>query len=137
MTRTAAREGLYDPEPEIPALLGSRCAECGTNFFPALAIGCECCGAADLKPIRLQSAGTVQATATVHLHRGKDIAAPFTVAEILLDDGPLVRALLAEVTDDDVIGARVAGEWIKTGQDEPGTDRVEPRFRLLRPDAEQ
>jgi len=67
---------------------------------------------------------------------GKDIEAPFTVAEITLDDGPLIRALLTEVIDADVIGARATGEWVCVEQNEEGQDVVEPRFRLL-PNGEQ
>jgi len=134
MTRTAAQRGLYDIEQEIPALLGSRCRQCDTNFFPKLAIGCECCGATDLIQTSLVASGTVHATATVHLHRGKDIEAPFTVAEILLDEGPLVRALLTDVIDGDVVGVRATAEWFSTGQDEDGNELVEPRFRLQEKD---
>jgi len=132
MTQAPAHKGLYDADQEIPALLGSQCAHCSTNFFPPLAVGCERCGHAELTPVTLAAAGKVHATATVHLHQGKDIKAPFTVAEIVLDDGPLIRALLTEVTDDDVIGIRAAGEWVCIKQNEDGQDVVEPRFRLVR-----
>ena len=73
----------------------------------------------------------MHSTATVHLYAGKDINAPFTVAEISLDDGPLVRGLLTEVTDEDLIGMRVLAEWIEVGQDENEDSRVEPRFRVV------
>ena len=52
------------------------------------------------------------------------------MAEIALDDGPLIRALLTEVTDEDVIGVRATGEWVCMEQNEQGQDVVEPRFRL-------
>ena len=63
----------------------------------------------------------------VHLHGGKDIDAPFVVVEIALDDGPLIRGLLANNTNDDVIGARVSGQWMKRVDDD-GNVSVEPRF---------
>lgn len=132
MTQAPAHKGLYDPHQDVPALLGSSCAQCGSNFFPPLAIGCERCGHTELVPVTLAAAGKVHATATVYLHQGKDIEAPFTVAEIALDDGPLIRALLTEVTDEDVIGVRAAGEWVCVERNEEGQDVVEPRFRLLR-----
>ena len=59
------------------------------------------------------------------------------MAEIVLDDGPLIRGLLTEVIEEDVIEARVAGEWVVTGQDEDGKDVLEPRFRLLPEDTAQ
>ncbi len=131
MTQAPAHQGLYDANQDAPALLGSSCAQCSTNFFPPLAIGCERCGHTELIPVTLAAAGKVHTTATVHLHMGKDIEAPFTVAEIALDDGPLIRALLTEVTDKDVIGVRTAAEWVCVKQNEEGQDVVEPRFRLL------
>ncbi len=128
---------LYDQSSATPALNGSRCAQCDTRFFPPLAIGCERCGNPELTPTTLQALGKIHAAATVHLHGGKDIKAPFTVAEIVLDDGPLIRGLLTEVIEEDVIEARVAGEWVVTGQDEDGKDVLEPRFRLLPEDTAQ
>lgn len=130
MNQVAAHPGLYEPEQAPPSLNGSRCLACGATFFPPLGIGCERCGSQDLSPVTLAAAGTVHATATVHRHAGKDIEAPFTVAEIVLDDGPLIRGLLTEIIDADVIGRRVAGEWVTTGRDDDGNAVVEPRFRL-------
>lgn len=129
--KPSAQHGLYDPSEETPSLNGSRCSTCDTSFFPPLSIGCERCGNPNLIPATLAARGKIHAAATVHLHAGKDIEAPFTVAEILLDDGPLIRGLLTEVTEEDVIDARVAGEWVITGQDDEGNDTLEPRFRVL------
>ena len=71
--------------------------------------------------------------ATVHVHRGKDIDAPFTMAEVKLDDGPLIRATLLDVVDIDVIGRRVEAQWIQTHTDDEGVAIVEPRFALTSP----
>lgn len=130
MTTVPAQPGLYDPTKELPSLNGTHCAACGTNYFPPITIGCERCGSTELSSATLAATGKVHAAATVHLHTGQDIKAPFTVAEIVLDDGPLIRGLLTEVTDQNVIGMRVAGEWVETVQDEDGNHLVEPRFRL-------
>lgn len=127
----AAQRGLYDIEDASARLSGSHCEACGTRFFPPLAIGCEVCGAAMLSPIMLASSGVVYSSATVHRHAGKGIEVPFTVAEILLDEGPLIRALLTDVINTDIIGQRVTGEWVQAGQDEAGNDLIEPRFRVV------
>ena len=84
--RQAAHPGLYDVDSDVPALRGTRCKGCGTTFFPALGIGCEVCGAHDssLEPISLAATGVLHSVATVHLHQGHDIEAPFAIGEIQL-----------------------------------------------------
>ncbi|MBN6040510.1 Zn-ribbon domain-containing OB-fold protein [Amycolatopsis sp. 195334CR] len=72
-------------------LAGTRCARCERVYFPPLAIGCEACGAPEdqLRPMEITARGTIHALARVHGEK------PCTVAEIQLDDGPLIRAVLS------------------------------------------
>lgn len=89
-------------------LIGVTCASCGAAFFPPQHYGCEACGAPgeQLKSTPFPAVGRLHTFAAVHLHAQEPT--PYTVAEIVLDAGPLVRALLA----DDVaprIGMRVRG----------------------------
>jgi uncharacterized protein len=128
--RQAAHPGLYDVDTEVPALRATRCDECGTTFFPALAIGCEVCGAGEssLAPIALDAAGVLHSVATVHLHQGHDIDAPFAIGEIQLDDGPLIRATMREPLGLESIGRRVDAVWFTLRTDDEGRDVVEPRF---------
>lgn len=93
---------LYSASPDgIPKLNGGRCRACGYVFFPPQSYGCEICGASgdELQPFALKGEGRLRSFATVHLHPGKGIEAPFTVGVILLDDGPVVRAVLTQKTD--------------------------------------
>jgi uncharacterized protein len=122
-----AHPGLYDVTAETPALDGTRCGGCGATAFPPLTIGCEVCGSPDLRPVTLAARGALHSFATVHLHRGKDIAAPFTVGEIVLDDGPVIRATLTG-NEGFAIGDRVVAEWTVVAVDETGEATVEPRF---------
>lgn len=97
---TLLKPGLYrakgsDTAPGHPALLGGVCA-CGYVFFPLQAYGCERCGGLDLRPRVLSGVGRLLASAKVHLHPGKGREAPFTVAAIALDDGPIVRTLIVD-----------------------------------------
>lgn len=126
MVKVAAQAGLYDITAPTPVLAGTRCGACSAVFFPPVGIGCPVCGATELEAMALAAAGTLHSQATVHLHRGKDIDAPFTVGEIALDDGPLVRALLT--SDALEIGDRVTAEWVVAGTDDDGADKIEPRF---------
>lgn len=128
--KSAAHAGLYDPSDVVPQLNASRCERCQAVSFPALHIGCEVCGApADqLIAITIAATGVLHSVATVHLHTGKDIEAPFTMAEIKLDDGPLIRATLLEPAEVEAIGQRVSAVWFDVGPDDDSNDLVEPRF---------
>jgi hypothetical protein len=83
-----------DADPDHPALLGGTC-ECGYVFFPPQSYGCERCGRTSLVTRALSGTGKLLASARVHLHGGKTRAAPFTIVSVMLDDGPIVRTLLA------------------------------------------
>jgi uncharacterized OB-fold protein len=91
---------LYSGSPE-PTLNGAHCRACGYVFFPPQWYGCEGCGAGieQLESKSLAGQGKLSSFATVHLHQGKGIEAPFTVGVIVLDDGPAIRAVLTEKTD--------------------------------------
>src|SRR4051812_32038999 len=111
---TPSQTGLYEVNADVPTLNGTRCDACGSTFFPPVAIGCATCGSEALVAVPLTAAGELYSFATVHLHRGKDIEAPFTVGEISLDDGPLIRCLLT-ANDGFAIGDRVVAEWVVVG----------------------
>jgi uncharacterized OB-fold protein len=127
--RLPAHPGLYSADGDTPLLSGSRCARCGQVSFPALAIGCDVCGAPEsfLEPALLGARGVVHSIATVHLHRGEP-AAPFDVAEIQLDGGPLIRGMVAGEALGLRIGDRVSAVWVVTSVGDEGDETAEPRF---------
>jgi hypothetical protein len=109
-------------------LLGTRCAGCGYVAFPRQRYGCERCGAsgASLVDVALASSGRLSSFATVHMHQAKNIAAPFVIGEIELDDGPMLRATMVDADDAGLaIGARVVGRLAPA----PG-DAQPPKFEL-------
>lgn len=124
----AAHAGLYDATAPVPVLNGTRCGACEAVFFPPLDVGCAVCGSTQLVGTPLSAAGELHSYATVHLHRGRDIEAPFTIGEVVLDDGPVIRAVLIG-NDGYEIGDRMAAEWVVVGADGAGSELVEPRFR--------
>jgi uncharacterized OB-fold protein len=127
--RIPAHPGLYRLGNDFPVLNGSRCERCGQVSFPPMSIGCDVCGAPEalLEPTALEARGVVHSIATVHLHRGEP-AAPFAVAEIQLDSGPLIRAMVASEASDLAIGDRVSAVWVVANVDEAGDETVEPGF---------
>lgn len=110
---------MSQPTPELlglasdgtPFLIGQRCRHCSRVAFPPDPYGCEACGAlADqLEPMELRAAGAVRAVATVHRHHREVPPTPFTVAAIVLDDGPLLKAVLTEESAGAQVGDRVYG----------------------------
>lgn len=132
---TLLKPTLYQVEgtaaaPDHPALLGSVC-NCGYVFFPSQPYGCERCGSLGLSPRLLSGVGHVLASARVHLHHGKGREAPFTIAAIALDDGPIVRTLMTE--DDAAISAgdRVVAVLAPV-TDPEGAPRLDLRFTVER-----
>ncbi len=129
--------GVYDTEvarydQAIAELRGGRCA-CGYTYFPMQAYGCEKCGATEssLTEKRLSGRGTLVASADVHLHFGGGPKAPFVVGTIELDDGPTVRALLAEEKAGLTIGDPMEAILTSVGENEEGDENFDLRFRKL------
>jgi hypothetical protein len=129
--RIAAHPRLYDPLPDVPVLTGTQCAGCARVYFPPIGIGCEMCGAPaeDLLTTPVAATGTVHALAQVHLHHG-DPETPFTIAEIVLDAGPLIRAMVHPESPPLSIGVRVTARWNAVGVDDAGAPIVEPAFTV-------
>ena len=134
--RVAAHPRLYDPLPDVPALNGTRCARCGRAYFPPIGVGCEICGAPpeDLLPTTVAGTGTIHALAQVHLHHGAP-ETPFTIAEIALDAGPLIRAMVHPESPPLRIGIPVTARWNTVGTDDAGAAIVEPAFTVDQPAA--
>jgi len=100
-------------------------------FFPPQQYGCESCGAAreELETIALPGRGRLHSFATVHLHQGKGIEAPFTIGVILLDDGPAIRSILTNRTDQGLkAGDPMNATMVSQGSDEQGREVMELRF---------
>ena len=130
----ALKPDLYS-QPDsgtAPLLHGGRC-RCGHVFFPMQAYGCEKCGAIGdaLSPAALPARGTLVASARVLLHARKDREPPFVVVSVRLDDGPVVRTLLAGDSQETLpIGASMAGRLAEVGRSEAGEPLVDLRFAL-------
>jgi uncharacterized OB-fold protein len=119
------REGTSQA-PKWPALLGGVC-RCGHVFFPMQHYGCTRCGTTDLKSCVLSGQGTLIASVLVHMHHGKHRQAPFTVASVRLDDGPLVRTL---ILDELPSGSRVVTTLVPV-LDAEGVEHLDLRFTAL------
>ncbi|MGY4154185.1 MULTISPECIES: Zn-ribbon domain-containing OB-fold protein [unclassified Bradyrhizobium] len=128
------KPGLYSAELRecggaTARLKGGRC-RCGYVFFPMQTYGCERCGSHGdaLTPCELSTNGVLLAEATVHLHADKNRPAPFTIVKVALDDGPVIRTLLADDSAPVAQGQRVTGRLVPTTQSESGETVLDLRF---------
>ena len=115
----------------VITLAGMACARCGHLAFPAQHYGCEKCGATgdDLKSKALGARGPLLAFATVNLHYGKDIDAPYIVGSIELEDGPTIRCTLVEDNEGALEhGAVMKGQIVLNSKVDPDNPRSELRF---------
>jgi uncharacterized OB-fold protein len=94
------------------ALRGVHCADCGADIFPPQGYGCTACGAhgPPLAEVEFPAEGRLRTYAVVHVDRSRPT--PFTVGELVLDAGPVLRVRL---TDGAVarIGARLRGVLVE------------------------
>jgi len=106
-------------------------------FFPPQRYGCEACGAPpdQLEPATLGGRGLLHSFATVHLHQGKGIEAPFTVGVIVLDDGPAIRSILTGRAGFKA-GDRMEATMVPQGSDQQDRVVMELRFRNVLADGE-
>jgi uncharacterized OB-fold protein len=114
----------------LPQLCGGHC-QCGHVFFPMQTYGCEKCGSTGdaLRPTLLPAQGTLVASARVLLHARKDRQPPFVVVSVRLDDGPVVRTLLAEDSEAVLpVGAAMHARLVEVGRAESGEPIVDLRF---------
>ena len=128
MTEQAVRQPHLLTAGSPPMLKGHHCTACGRVFFPPDPYSCERCGASldRLEPVDLRAAGTIRAAAQVHRHHHPSPTAPFTVAIIELDDGPVLKSVVLDAGDGDV-GARVRGVLVTSAITE---HTVDLRFEL-------
>lgn len=112
-------------------IIGHRCTDCGRAAFPPDPFGCEQCGATTdrLEETELSARGQIHALATVHRHHHDRPETPFTVATIVLDDGPTLKAVLTGDLEGAGVGSEVVG--VTTPWDSEGdVETVDLRFSL-------
>jgi uncharacterized protein len=116
---------------EPPALLATRCAACGRTLFPPREYGCEACGAGpdQLERVELAGRGEIEAVAVVHRGFSPDPPAPYSVAQIRLEEGFVIEALLADCDPAQLrTGQPVRTTLVATATDDAGRALVECRF---------
>ena len=89
-------------------LMGEECPSCTTKIFPPRDICLEC-GAPAKELFELTGVGEIYSYSTVYdAPAGFEFQAPYLIAMVKLEEGPLVTAQLADIDADEVeIGQKV------------------------------
>jgi uncharacterized protein len=105
-------EELWSEEAGGAVLHAMKCEACSVVLFPPQRFGCVACGAApeQLRRASIPAAGRVHSFAVVNRHHSHPT--PYTIAEVELDAGPLVRGLLEDGARLHA-GLRVAGKPVQ------------------------
>jgi uncharacterized protein len=126
--RLLVRDGLFtDGDP--PALLGTRCGNCGSVHFPR-ADACTYCATADPEPVELSRRGTLWAwTAVTAAPPGYLGEVPFGVGVVELPEGVRVITRLTE-SDPGVLteGQPMELRVVPLHEDKDGNDVVSYAF---------
>jgi len=84
-------------------LVGEQCPECGNKMFPPRDVCPECKDNSYQPDFKFSGQGTVYSHTTVHNPpEGYQEMAPYTVALVKLQEGPLITAQLTDVSSEDV-----------------------------------
>ena len=108
--------------PERYNLMGSRCATCGTVYFPSMKICQRCRRTGKLEDHQLLGQGEVYSYSTVDVPpEGFEFETPYVIALIKLVEGPIVTAQIVDCRPDRVKeGMKVEIAFRKISEDGKG-----------------
>lgn len=104
-------EGLFDSQGGAPALVGAKCAQCGTHYFPRRArCSNPACAGHPVEPVRLSARGTLYSY-SVQAYRppplfGMEPWSPYAIGLVDLPEGVRVMGMLTGAAPEELrIGA--------------------------------
>ncbi|WP_141014681.1 Zn-ribbon domain-containing OB-fold protein [Nocardioides sambongensis] len=110
---------LYDVDDSgVPTLTGLR-DSAGNVSFPFQDYGSEANGdhGDAITRVVLAGAGTISAVTDVHVHPDPAVPTPYRLASVVLDEGPVVRAVLVDAAEAS-IGTRVRAITVPATRDD-------------------
>jgi uncharacterized OB-fold protein len=122
---------VFPPRVEEPALLGSKCTECGFVVWPKQGT-CPKCFSIDVEEVPLSRKGKVWSSTVVRQAPGDYHGpVPYAVGVVELPEGAGVRTVFAGVTGDSVlpVGTEVELVFEQIGEDENGAALIGHKFR--------
>ena len=132
------REGIFRLPSglgEEPALIGSRCQNCGDHFFPKRHI-CLNCGQEEIEETTLNGRGRIWTyTVARQTPPGSLMQAPYVIAMVELPEGVMVQAVLSECDPEAVhVGMEVEMVVEKMGTSAEGNDLMAFKFKPVQAD---
>jgi uncharacterized protein len=127
-------EGLFTWPAESPALIGTRCADCGEYTFPRH-YGCPRCASESMEQVELSRAGTVWTWTTQNFrppapYAGPEEFTPYHLGYVELPGEIIVESYLTGYGDGQpTIGDAVELTIIPFSKNEAGDDVVTYAFR--------
>jgi len=109
---------------EIPyryQLIGTKCSNCDSSFFPPRWICPNCRGAGKVKEAKLSGNGEVWTYTVVRVApEGFERQTPYVVGIVKLDEGPSITSQIVDCEPEDVgIGSRVRVVFRKIDEEGP------------------
>ena len=100
-------------------LIGRRCRRCGRVYFPPRNLCPNCRRRSELEDFKLNGRGEVVSYTVIHTPpEGFDRQAPYIMALVKLEEGPMVTAQIVDVSLEEVkIGMRVESVFRKIQED--------------------
>jgi len=127
------REGIFrlpsGPDEE-PALIGSRCQNCGDHFFPKRHI-CLSCGQEEIEETTLSRRGKIWTyTVARQTPPASLMQAPYVIVVVQLAEGAMVQAVLSDCDPEAVhVGMEVEMVLEKMGTSAEGSDLMAFKFK--------
>lgn len=130
MSITSAEPALYEVDDHGAPTLYAMRDSAGHITYPFQQYGSEKNGqlGEQVSRIQLQGTGSITALVTVNFHQNPDIEVPYVVASVVLDEGPMVRGVIAAAGQAGV-GTRVRATTTQVKRRE--TEVAELRFAPL------
>jgi uncharacterized OB-fold protein len=124
---------LPEAPDDPPQLIGSACPECKARYAGKRVI-CLDCGYRGLHPALLSPTGALWTFTIVHQKPpGSIMDVPYVIAQMQLDDGPIVSSVLVDTPVESVrIGLPLEITLVPAGRDEDGNEVVSHAFRPRR-----
>jgi len=117
-TRVPAVEGWFTTDPVAPALLGSRCASCGTYAFPRETFFCRnpACDGTDFEEVPLSRRGTVWSYTDARYtppapYVAADPYVPFCIAAVELAEEKMV--VMGQMVGDVTVADLAVGDPVE------------------------
>jgi len=122
---------MPEKEGEEPKLLGGKCKECGTYFYPQRHI-CLNCEAEAMEPVTLSGKGTVY-TFTIARQQlpGALVQVPYAVVIATMEEGCQIHSVVTDDFESIKVGMNIETYYEKVMVDKDGNDRIAHKFRAV------